>query len=186
MSYKTYTTEAIVCGNYNNNTADRSFLLFTEEAGMLYATARSVREERSKQRFALQDFSHIRVSLVKGKHGWRIGSVESLNNYFSAASDRATRGGVSAVMRLVRRFVTGEDPQSVVFADLCAALTQMQRDPVLVTEHFTLRFLAALGYIAPHPAYQTQLDATAWWEDLVPLPPEAGTAIERGLQASHL
>lgn len=56
MAYETYTTEALVCGTFNRNTADRSYLLFTREAGMLYADARSVREERSRQRYALRTF----------------------------------------------------------------------------------------------------------------------------------
>ena len=72
MSYQTYITDAVVVGSYASNTADKSYLLFTKRAGMLYATARSVREERSKQRYALQDFSHITVTLVKGKGGWCI------------------------------------------------------------------------------------------------------------------
>ncbi|MEX2341217.1 MAG: recombination protein O N-terminal domain-containing protein, partial [Candidatus Paceibacterota bacterium] len=87
MSYKTYTTEAIVCGSRVNNTSDKSFLLFTKDAGMLWAAAKSVREERSRQRFALQDFSLIRASLIKGKSGWRIGSVESDRNYFTGEGD---------------------------------------------------------------------------------------------------
>jgi len=85
------------------NTSDKSFLLFTRDNGMLFATAKSVREEVSKQRQALQDFSRIRVSLVKGKTGWRIGSVESLRNDFSAAYDRETRGSVVSLYRLLRR-----------------------------------------------------------------------------------
>jgi len=92
MSYATYTTEALVCGSRNNNTSDRAYLLFTEEVGMIWASARSVREERSKQRYALQDFSLIRVSLVKGKSGWRIGSVEATCNPFMEARSRSGQG----------------------------------------------------------------------------------------------
>lgn len=83
MAYVTYTTDAIVCGTYDRNTADRSYRLFTRELGMLYADARSVRLEKSKQRQALQDFSLIKVSLVKGKAGWKIGSVSEVQNYYT-------------------------------------------------------------------------------------------------------
>jgi len=189
VSHKTYITEALVCGTYNNNTADRSFLLFTERAGMLYATARSVREERSKQRFALQDFSRIRVTLVKGKSGWRIGSVEAQTNYFRAATTRQARGGVSAVVRLVRRLMTGEDAHPAAFEDTITALEAIlttKDEVLLVSEYFTLRLLAKLGYIAPHPAYQVLLDEAHWWHDVSVLPPEAVTAIAQGLQGSHL
>lgn len=110
MSYVTYTTEALVCGSFDQGTADRSFLLFTRDLGMLFASARSVREERSLQRPALQDFSRIRVSLVKGKTGWRIGSVEAVANDYARAGDRETRGSVVALYRLLRRFIRGEEP----------------------------------------------------------------------------
>ena len=48
MSYQTYITEALIVGSFDSNTADKSYLLFTKSAGMLYASARSVREEDRK------------------------------------------------------------------------------------------------------------------------------------------
>ena len=56
MAYVTYTTLALVCGTFDQKTSDRSYMLFTREAGMLFASARSVREERSKQRYASTRF----------------------------------------------------------------------------------------------------------------------------------
>ena len=123
MLYHTYTTEALVCGSFLHNTADKVFLLFTREVGMLYATAKSVREERSKQRFALQDFSLIRVSLIKGKQGWRVGSVEAKTNYFSQAEDRASRGSVVLLFKTLRRFIHGEESLPVLF-DFCLSVLE--------------------------------------------------------------
>lgn len=118
MSYLTYTTDALVCGAYNQNTADRTFRLFTKEAGMLYATAKSVREERSRQRYALQEFSQIRVSLVKGKNTWKIGSVEAYLNDYTRATSREARGSVAIVYRTLRRFIHGEEASAELF-DFC-------------------------------------------------------------------
>src|SRR6056297_1890561 len=98
MAYVTYTTDALVCGTFDRNTADRSYRLFTRELGMLYADARSARKENSKQRQALQDFSLIRVSLVKGKGGWKIGSVTEVKNYYACAINQAARGSVVKVI----------------------------------------------------------------------------------------
>lgn len=152
MTYATYTTKAIVCGNYHNNTADKSFLLFTKHAGMLYASARSVREEKSKQRYALQDFSLITVSLIKGKTGWRIGSVETEGNLFGAALSRPARGSVVRVLKLLRRFVQGEEPHPELYDELTEALRYLATDTathrVLAEEIIEARLLAALGYIS--------------------------------------
>ena len=88
MAYQTYITEALVCGSIDNHSADRSFLLFTREAGMVYAHAKSVREERSKQRYALQVCSHIRATLIRGKSDWKIAGVDPLQNFYAQTTTR--------------------------------------------------------------------------------------------------
>jgi DNA repair protein RecO len=150
MSYVTYTTKALVCGIWNRRTADRTYLLFTKEAGMLYATARSVREERSRQRYALQEFSLIRASLIKGRHDWKIGSVEVEKNYYQTALDRSVRGSVASLVRLLRRFVKGEEAvpdlfnSTVEFLEFLSLDIPQRRFVQLVLE---IRLLAQLGYV---------------------------------------
>lgn len=152
LSYQTYTTDAIVAGSFDNNTADKSYLLFTRSAGMIYASAKSVREERSRQRSALQDFSHVTVSLIKGKTGWRIGSVQSYGNIFSVAQTRQSRGSVVRLLKLLRRFIQGEDPQPELFDEILFALlfvTDTNLDNrQLIEEIVQARILYLLGYIS--------------------------------------
>lgn len=188
MSYKTYTTEAIVCGSRANNTSDKSFLLFTREAGMLWAAAKSVREERSRQRFALQDFSLIRVSLIKGKGGWRIGSAEGERNYFSACHTKETRQRVSAIVKLLRQFVHGEVAHTEIFDDVRTALALAPDEGLSSADFltiFSLRFLDRLGYIASPQRFSDHLGSGEWWT-LPPLSGEAYAAIEKAKEASHL
>lgn len=150
MAYETYTTEALVCGTFDRNTADRSFLLFTKEAGMLYADARSIREERSRQRYALQDFSLLRVSLVKGKRAWKIGSIEPIKNYYHDAVDKAARGSVVHICRLLRRFVKGEEADARMFEYIIAALETLRVDPTkrsFVELVVSIQVLEFLGYV---------------------------------------
>ena len=150
MSYHTYTTEALVCGSFLHNTADKVFLLFTREMGMLYATAKSVREERSKQRFALQDFSLIRVSLIKGKQGWKVGSVEAKTNYFTQADNRLARGSVVTIFKTLRRFIHGEESLPTLFDFCLLALEEMNKvkDERLFWDLIVqLKILSELGYV---------------------------------------
>lgn len=189
MSYKTYTTEAIVCGSRVNNTSDKAFLLFTREGGILWASARSVREERSKQRFALQDFSLVRISLVRGKSGWRIGSVESSVNFFTEAKSQAARANITSVVKLLRQFLHGEVSHTDIFDDTKAilgqSLTASAADLAKIKTIYFLRLLYQLGYIASRDVYEGYLTETNWWT-LPPLPPEAEKAMEIGENASHL
>jgi recombinational DNA repair protein (RecF pathway) len=145
-----YITEALVCGTFNRNTADRSYLLFTREAGMLYAEARSVREEWSRQRMALQDFSLVRVSLIKGKSSWKIGSIESNRNFFMEASSKAARGSVVSLTKFLRRFYGSEEALPVLFDYFKAALGAVTKEtePRAILEHIIMaRLLFELGYV---------------------------------------
>ncbi|MEZ4200557.1 MAG: DNA repair protein RecO C-terminal domain-containing protein [Candidatus Paceibacterota bacterium] len=189
MAYATYTTEAIVCGHKDSYTSDRSFLLFTLDAGMVWASARSVREERSKQRYALQDFSWVRVSLVKGKAGWKIGSVSALRNFYAEAKERELRGQVTRILRLVRQFVHGESPHPHVFTDTREVLSALVEESVTsaeLLEVYTLRLLHQLGYIAPHNTYDTLLTDAHWTMNPTPIPSAAKKAIEHAFSVSHL
>lgn len=154
MSYRTYTTEALVCGNYINNTSDKSFLLFTRQAGMLYATARSVREERSKQRYALQLFSLINISLIRGKNGWRVGSVDPLGNYWSATDNRLKRSSLITIVKLIRQYIHGEEINYSLYDEVLAGIRFLthfrpKEKRTLWETLIKVRILYKLGYIAP-------------------------------------
>ncbi len=192
MSYQTYITDAVVVGSYASNTADKSYLLFTERAGMLYASARSVREERSKQRYALQDFSHITVTLVKGKAGWRIGSVESHENFYNDATTRGARGSIVRLTKTLRRYVHGEVPDADLYRIYVEALGVLVEDcePRAVYERCAeVRLLAELGYVASDTAVAFALReplGTLAPADLIPHQ-DLLDSLYRGAQAaSHL
>lgn len=189
MSHKIYTTEAIVVGSRFNNTSDKSFLLFTRSAGMLWATGKSVREERSKQRFALQEFSFIRASLVKGRHGWRLGSVVALDNFFTHVNNRESRLAIVTIIKRIRQFLHGESNHFELFDETVQILNKLKTENSSELERlvdiFTLRFLFALGYVASELSFSNYLKETKWWE-LPPLPKEARKAIEKAQRASHL
>jgi recombinational DNA repair protein (RecF pathway) len=194
MSYQTYITEAIVCGSFDSNTADKSFLLFTRRGGMLYATARSVREERSKQRYSLQPFSRLCISLVRGKRGWRIGSVESTGNLFSEAKSKLARGSVVSIIKLVRQYIQGEETNPALYDEVLGGLvfliTLPNESSQKVWEMFIkARILYQLGYIAPPSAVEelfitplAQIDETL----LIEKQTIFIKLIEKAKQVSHL
>lgn len=150
MAYKTYTTKAIVCGNKDRNTSDRSYMLFTREAGMIFADAKSSRKEFSKQRGPLQDFSLVKVSLIKGKYTWKIGSIEAYKNYYLQAINKLARGSTVAICRLLRRFVKGEQVDVELFDYVVLAIEELnkkteERDFVQMVVQ--VHILGLLGYV---------------------------------------
>ena len=165
MAYQTYITEAIVCGVYDSNTSDRSFHLFTREAGMLYASAKSVREERSKQRYALQVCSYMRATLIRGKSGWKIAGVEPIQNLYSLTTTREARAFLRNSILLLRRVMHGEIVHSGVFDDIVGVSMQVEKyAPAKLENILSLRILHTLGYIAPNGGYDVYLEGTFPYE----------------------
>jgi len=195
MSSRQYITKAIVCGSKANMTSDKSYLLFTEELGMLWAQAKSVRMEKSKQRFALQDFSIIRVSLVQGRSTWRIGSVEALSNSFFVSGSRISRGGVSFIVKKLRQYVHGETAIPRAFIDAVDSLTALSaEDDVHVMgmyqKVYEFRLLAELGYIKitndTRPLIEASSMAKAMEMYDISLDSVVTKGIEHASQVSHL
>jgi recombinational DNA repair protein (RecF pathway) len=160
---------------------------------MVWATARSVREEKSKQRYALQDFSYIRVSLIKGKSGWRIGSAEALGNPFMQVESRRQRGLINFVVAQLRRYVHGEIPLERIYDDAFLLLTETRTfevQSILVQKLFLVRLLSELGYSAPTPSWVAVVNAPSISEALSVYTPDMEKDIEKavniGTEASHL
>lgn len=192
MSYKTYTTDAIVCGTYDRRTADRSYRLFTRELGMVWADARSVRLEKSKQRQALCDFALVRVSLVRGKGGWKVGSVAAHRNFYYDAADQAARGSVVTIVRLLRRFVQGEEAQTELFDFVVASLVVATGSLVhraWFDQCVAARCFVLLGYVAADalPSGIGQLDPdTLDQQHSATAQTEIATLLQNAETVSHL
>lgn len=168
-----------------------SYLLFTREAGMLWASAKSVREERSKHRYALQDFSIVRTSLVRGKGGWKVTGTEPIDNLYYTASTREGRTLLRNIVRLLRRFLHGESATPALYDDVLSALSQVpEQDAADVELVLALRILHALGYVAPRDAYRVLVETQNAHEACAALSPEnlahGKKAIEHALTVSHL
>ncbi len=123
---------------------------------MLYATARSVREEKSKQRNALQDFSRVLVSLVQGKGGWRIGSVEVIANDFFLAESKEARGSVVLLYKFLRRFIKGEVASPELFGfseEMLEHLRGEVKEREILELYAQVKILHNLGYVSEAKEY---------------------------------
>ena len=191
MAYHLYNTEAIVCGSRDSNTSDRAYMLFTREAGMIWAQTKSVREERSKHRYALQDFSVIRVSLIQGKAGWRIVGTEPIENLYYDAAERGRRIMLRNSIRLLRRVIRGEEATPILYDVVAEALRYHAADIEYVTIEtiLSLRILAQLGYVASDTVLEPLLEGdirAAYDASNESSLRHAKKRIEGALTASHL
>jgi DNA repair protein RecO len=191
MAYQTYITEAIVCGVTDSQTSDRSYLLFTREAGMVYAHAKSVREERSKHRYSLQECSYARVTLVRGKSGWRITGAEPLDNFYARTHSREARAFIRNILILIRRFIQGETAHENIFDEVVFACTHVEKyNPRKLELVLSLRMLEKLGYIGENeelrPLIQDSIE-TVVVDSLSPdREKQCAALITNALSESHL
>ena len=147
-----YHTEGIILGSKNYGEAGRYYFIFTRDLGMIYASAQGVRKMSSKLRFVLQDFSYVKVDLVRGKDFWRLTSASKTNKLESVSKNPETLKVFVNVSRLLKRLLAGEDANQALFSDLLngfSILEKYENDADLrnIEAIMVLRILHNLGYI---------------------------------------
>ncbi|NBV76951.1 hypothetical protein EBR66_02230 [bacterium] len=179
--YHKYNTEALVLGSREYGESDRVFALFTKDFGLVRARAGAVRAESSKMRYALQSGSHITVSLVKGKRGWRAVGAVSLCKSLSPHS-------VTTFMRtarLVLRLVLGEEQNQYLFDTLLSerqVLVTATKEECSVIELLSVaRVLYSLGYLSPGALNTALFANTSFAEDDM-----ESARVQRELFLSHI
>ena len=138
--------------------ADKLIALYTRDFGLLRARASAVRQETSRMRYALQNFSYAQIALVRGARGWRVvGAVPKRS--MARASEDVLRT-FARVASLVERLVGGEEKNDYLFAallDAHAALSHNTDGAGATIELICVaRVLFSLGYLS-HEALETAL-----------------------------
>lgn len=167
--------------SYERGEADRVFALFTKEFGLVWARCSAVRRESSRMRYAVQNYAHANVSLVRGNRGWRLAGATSLE-HFDAANVRGVRI-FARVASLVERLVRGEERNEYLFASLAEAHAALMRESKESHGAIELlcvaRVLYALGYISVE-AFDTGHASFSAENVRDPASPRQAPALRRG------
>ncbi len=173
MSHHIYTTPAMVLASAPSREADRSYTLFTPQLGIVWATAQGIRREVSKLRYALQEFSVLSVSLVRGKEHWRITNASADTNIFwQQRTNRPFVEAIARIFRLLIRLVPGEEKSEQLYVEILAALhfargIEFSDVAAAAFEHIVvLRILYNLGYSSAGDDLKLFL-TDSWSQDLI-------------------
>lgn len=90
MAHHIYTTEGFVLDSLPFGEGNSFIYLFTRDLGLVGASARSVRDIKSKLRYGLQTFCRSTVSLVRGKNEWKVTSALPKKNFYYIFSQKDT------------------------------------------------------------------------------------------------
>jgi DNA repair protein RecO len=176
MSYHLYQNEAFVLDERPFSEANKTYYLLTPDLGLVTATAQGVRLLKSKLRFQLDKLAHVRVVLVRGKENWRLIGVEKTNEYNQIYLSKEKLNLATKIFALLRRFIQGESPQKLLFADLKISLDFLADLKLLPTDSeflasweqvTVLRLLHFLGYIKDLPKLAPFVSFTQWSEDIL-------------------
>ena len=188
--YQKYYTEALVLSSRERGESDRVFSLYTEAFGLVRTRASAVRTEKSRMRYALQNYSRARVALVKGKQGWRVGGATALSQIGGTVNNITV---FARIARLVLRLVAGEEQNPYLFAALReahSALTRSAEASATIELVCVARLLHALGYLSSEALSTTLFTHTAYAEtDLKEaefLQAELVSSINRAIAETHL
>ncbi|MBI2888401.1 MAG: DNA repair protein RecO [Parcubacteria group bacterium] len=127
--YRIYSTEGLILRSFDVGEASKVLSLFTKEFGLLSARVQGVREERSKLRYHLQDFSLASFDLVRGKNGWRVTSARDSENLvlFPVVQKRnAALGVLVRVSSLLTRLLHGEEKNTELYSDVVSSFSILQ------------------------------------------------------------
>lgn len=145
-------TRGVILGSVPIGESNRFYKIFTEELGLVHATAQAVREAKSKLRYSLQDFSWASLDLVRGREVWRITSAQGTEHSIQSTEHRILFARVCA---LVSRLMHGEGRHGDLFDEIVAISEFLQREKLSHTQEAsfealtTLRILTHLGYFDP-------------------------------------
>lgn len=196
--YQKYQTDALVLGSRESGENDRVFALFTREFGLVRARASSVRSEKSRMRYALQNYSRVGLSLVRGKRGWRAAGAFATKGATGGPKNVAV---FARIAELTTRLVHGEEKNEYLFAVLAEthdALMSTQgrfalggRDILPTIEIVCVaRVLYALGYLSAEALETALFTHTAYAPEHVREAEEKRekllSSINRAIAETHL
>lgn len=125
MAHQIYLTEGIILKKKDFGEADRLFYIYTEKFGMIMASARGVRLEKSKLRGNLDVFTCGEYAVISSKDFWRLvdarETVSPSLNHNSAEQARLVGGQVKVfakVVNLMTRMIKGEERNEEIWNHL--------------------------------------------------------------------
>ncbi len=190
--YQKYHTEALVLGSREIGEADRVYSLLTKDFGFIKARASSVRKEVSRMRYALQNYSHVNISLVRGKRGWRVAGASTIK---SAVGDKENISVFGRVSELTERLLAGEEENQYLFSALADAHDALMREgecPARATIEIVCvaRILYALGYISTEAHATALFTHTAYSDEFLreaeTIKDKLLSSINRAITETHL
>jgi DNA repair protein RecO (recombination protein O) len=151
-----YTTDAFILKSLPSRETNKSYFLFSNNLGLIKASAQGIRAPQSKLKGHLEDYCFSRISLVKGREVWRITNVETVvQKPFVRDLDKLSV--VKKVFDLLLRLIHGEEKNEALFSVIETFYRYISNNEVSgdglknLEALVVLRILHSLGYLKESP-----------------------------------
>jgi len=165
MAHQIYLTEGIIIKKRDFGEADRLFWIYTEKFGMIMASAKGVRLEKSKLRDNLDVFTFGDFAVISSKDFWRlVDARETISpkfNHNSAERPGPIGGQVKVfanVANLMARMIKGEERNEEIWKQLKILFLNLfkknveKKDLKDLEIRSTAAILKTLGYMGEEPS----------------------------------
>lgn len=145
-------TEALVLKTIKFGDTSRIATLYTQNYGKIKVIAKGIRKPKNRLAGALQTFSHIQIVFYKKQTTeiYLLSQSEILHSYQSLSKDLNRYVFASAVLELLDRLITGEEPHPQLFELTLEVLSFMESYPQKSLEKsfwsYALKLADLLGY----------------------------------------
>ncbi|MSR73212.1 hypothetical protein EXS61_01220 [Candidatus Parcubacteria bacterium] len=174
MAHHIYTTDGFVLSSHPFGEANLFFKVFTRDFGLVFASARSVREIKSKLRYGLADFCLSSISFVRGKHEWKITSALPKKNLHHKFAQNKHKFLVCAhALSLIKKLVAGEEKNTELFDIVQTGFDFIEKNDFTEQELrsteciMMLRIVHNLGYFMANSSLAPFIDIVDWNKNLV-------------------
>ena len=158
MAHQIYLTEGIIIKKKDFGEADRLFWIYTEKFGMIMASAKGVRLEKSKLRGNLDVFTYGDFAVISSKDFWRLvdarETISAKLNHDSAEHVKI----FARIASLLARMIKGEERNEEIWKQLKILFLNLfkknvgKKDLKYLEIISTAAILKTLGYMEEAPS----------------------------------
>lgn len=172
---RTFKTEAIIIKRFNVGEADRILTVFSKHAGKFSVRAKGIRRVPSRRSAHVELLNHSLLTLYEGRSIPTLTEAQSIENFQDMKDDFTKVGFAYHLCELI----DGLCPDGVEHPDIfdllhktLVRLTQFVSDsvdhsPIEIIHEFEVQLLTILGFWKQDFALATQVNTTAFIEDIL-------------------
>ncbi len=160
-----YHTHGFVLSSINKGEANKMLTIYTKEMGLIRAMSQGIRLNKSKLRFALQDFCYAKVDFVRGKDIWRVTSATIITSFPLARTAKPSILLIARVSSLIERLCDGEEANPKIFDDIIQSFYLLDDGDLTTASgealelYLILRIMNFLGYIGESDMFEKYLSS---------------------------